>query len=44
MYLLLENSFFFLKTFWLILLSYNVNYVSGSGKVFTDLRHSFDLL
>ena len=32
------------KAFWLILLSYNVNYESGSSKVFTTSRHSFDSL
>ena len=34
------DSFSFLKTFWLILLFYNVNYGSGSSKIFTTLRHS----
>ena len=32
------------KTFWLILLSQNVNHGSRSGEVFTTSRHSFDSL
>ena len=40
----LRMCFSFLKTFWLILLSWNVYYGSGSSKMFTTLRHSFDLL
>ena len=32
------------KTFWLILLSYNVNYRSRSSEVFTSSRHSVDSL
>ena len=32
------------KTFWLILLSQNINHGSRSGEIFTTSRHSFDSL
>ena len=40
----LRTCFSFLRPFWLILSSWNVSYGSESGKTFTTLRHSFDLL